>query len=301
MKALLVILVGLLAVAGSVAAAAAIFSPLKLFSTLVPVDGSVERVAESLAYGPDARQRLDVYRPAGGGAGLPVLVFCYGGAWDSGDRQNYDFVGRTFAAQGYLTIVFDYRLVPETRYPGFVEDTAAAVAWASRHAGDYGGDPSRVFLVGHSAGAYNVAMVALEPRFLSAHGLSPSLIAGVAGLAGPYDFLPLDDPATIAAFSAYPDLARTQPVNLVTEESPPFLLLTGDADTTVGPYHSRNLAQRLDEARVPNGLILYPSLQHADVLTALSRPLRWRAPVLEDIIRFFGELQAASNRSRIAS
>jgi acetyl esterase/lipase len=273
------------------------FSPLRVFAALVPFDSGVSRAAVDVAYGSDPRQKLDVYRPEGGGAGLPVLVFCYGGGWDSGSRAYYEFAGRSFASAGYLTIVFDYRLVPHDLFPAFVEDTAAAIAWASSHAGEYGGDGSRVFLLGHSAGAYNVAMAALDRRYLEAKGSKPDVVAGVAVLAGPFDFLPLDDPATIAAFSQWPDLPETQPVNAVTPEAPPFLLITGDADTTVYPRNSRRLAERLTEAGVENRLIIHEGLRHADVLTALAWPLRWRAPVREEILSFFAGLQASAKRS----
>jgi acetyl esterase/lipase len=294
MKLLLAIVFGAVL---SLGAALMIFSPLRVFNALVPVDRGVTRVAEGVAYGPNPRQRLDVFRPEGEATGLPVLVFCYGGAWDSGDRASYDFAGRTFAAAGYLTIVFDYRLVPGTRFPGFVEDTAAAIAWASANAEVHGGDGSRVFLVGHSAGGYNVALAALDPRYLAAHGLNQDVIAGVATLAGPFDFLPFDDPSTIAAFGQWPDLHETQPVNAVTGEAPPFLLMTGDSDKTVYPRNSRRLAAKLEEAGTRQRLIEYPGISHAEILLALSRPLRWRAPVLEDIRKFFEGLQTAAKRS----
>jgi acetyl esterase/lipase len=277
--------------------AVAATSALAVFNALVPTDGGVRRVAEGEAYGPDPRQRLDVYRASGGGNALPVLVFCYGGAWNSGERGLYDFAGRAFAAQGYLTIVFDYRLVPAARFPAFVEDTAASIAWASRNAARWGGDGSRVFLVGHSAGGYNVALAALDPRYLEAEGLDPGVIAGVATLAGPFDFLPLDGPSTREAFGHWPRLGETQPVNAVTAGAPPFLLITGDADRTVYPRNSQRLAERLKAVGVQARLMVLPGLGHADVVTALARPLRWRAPVLKAVISFFGSLQASANRS----
>ena len=282
-----------LALWGAVAA----FSALAVFSALVPLDGGVERASMGEAYGPDPRQRLDVYRPAGGGQQLPVLVFCYGGAWNSGERGLYEFAGRAFAAAGYLTIVFDYRLVPEARFPAFVEDTAGAIAWAARNAGRFGGDGTRIFLVGHSAGAYNVALAALDPRYLAAQGLEPGVVAGVAALAGPFDFLPLDGPSTREAFGQWPDLPETQPVNAVTAASPPFLLITGDSDRTVYPRNSERLAARLGAAGVKVRLTVLAGLGHVDVLTALARPLRWRAPVLQAITEFFGGLQASAKRS----
>jgi acetyl esterase/lipase len=277
--------------------AVAASSPLAVFNALVPVDRGVGRVAEGVAYGPDPRQKLDVYRPEGAGGDLPVVVFSYGGAWNSGARGLYDFAGRAFAAAGFLTIIYDYRLVPAVRFPGFVEDTAAVIAWASRNAAQWGGDGERLFLAGHSAGAYNVAMAALDPRYLAAHGLDPGIISGVAALAGPFDFLPLDGPATREAFGHWPDLPETQPVNWVSPASPPFLLITGADDRTVYPRNSERLSARLRENGMEARLIVIAGLGHTDVLTALARPLRWRAPVLAEITRFFRALQASAKRS----
>ncbi len=288
----------LLLLAGVFIAAVMILSPLRVFNALVPVDRGVSRVAEGIAYGTSARQKLDIYRPQTQASDLPVLIFCYGGAWNTGDRALYDFVGRAFAARGFLTIVYDYRLVPEARFPAFIEDTAAVIAWAHGNAEKHGGSASMgLFLTGHSAGGYNVALAALDGRYLAAHDLQRSVVTGVATLAGPFDFLPLDDPDTIAAFGDNAEPTETQPVNAVNRQAPPFLLLTGDADSTVGPYNSRNLKRKLDAAGVPAQLVLYPGLGHADVLTALARPLRWRAPVLDDISRFFEGLQASAKRS----
>lgn len=278
-------------------AAVAAASALAVFNALVPVDRGVKRVARALPYGPDARQKLDVYRPAKAGEGLPVLLFCYGGAWNAGDRELYDFAGRAFAAAGFLTIVFDYRLVPAARFPAFVEDTAAAIAWARANAARFGGEGEGVFLAGHSAGAYNVAMAALDRRFLAAHGLEPKVIAGVAALAGPFDFLPLDDPATIAAFGHWPVPEETQPVEFTGAHAPPFLLLSGRNDRTVSPRNSKVLSARLRESGVEAKVVEFEGLGHADVLTALARPLRWRAPVLSEISGFFGARQASANRS----
>jgi acetyl esterase/lipase len=286
------------AVAGAALwAAVSATSPLTVFNALVPVDRGVSRVAEGEAYGADPRQRLDVYRPAAGPGGLPVIVFCYGGSWDSGSRTLYDFAGRAFAAAGFVTIVFDYRLVPAARFPAFVEDTAAAIAWAHRNAARFGGNGDRIFLVGHSAGAYNVAMAALDPRYLSAVGLDHAVVAGVAALAGPFDFLPFDDPSTIAAFSQWPDAAETQPVDVVQPGAPPFLLITGDSDRTVYPRNSLRLAERLRAVGAGAQVVILKGLGHADVLTALAWPLRWRAPVLDDVTGFFRSLQASANRS----
>jgi len=262
-------------------------SPLTAFNGLVPKDGGVERAAD-LAFGDHARQRLDVYAPDGA-RGRPVVVFIYGGSWASGTKDGYGFAGRAFAARGFVTVVPDYRLVPEVAFPAFLEDNAAAVRWVRANVAAYGGDPGRIVLVGHSAGAYNAAMLALDPRWL---GPDRAAVKGFVGLAGPYDFLPLDGPVTRAAFGSAPDLPATQPVNHASPGDPPALLLTGSDDTTVRPRNSEALERRLRAAGVPVERRVYPGLGHVGIVTALARPFRGKAPVLADAVAFAGRVVA---------
>ncbi len=263
-------------------------SVLTIFNTLVPKDGAGVRVAGAIPYGEGPRRRLDVYAPripagAPPRANLPVVVFFYGGSWASGNRQGYGFAGRALAAQGFVTIIPDYRLVPHVAYPAFVEDGAAAVLWAAAHAADYGGDPSRIVLVGHSAGAYIAAMLALDGQWL---GAARRHIRGFVGLAGPYDFAPFDIPVTKATFGAWPRPAETQPVNLVTPQSPPALLAYGDADSVVLPRNSLALAAKLRAAGVPADLKAYPRIGHIAIAKAIAKPFRGEAPTLADIAAF---------------
>ena len=222
-----------------------------------------------VAYGAGPRQRLDVYAPVAPQNSLrPVVVFFYGGAWSSGRREDYAFVGRALAAQGFVVVVPDYRLVPEVRFPTFLEDSAAAVRWARENAAAFGGDGKRITLVGHSAGAYNAAMLALDPRWL---GPDRAAVRGFVTLAGPFDFLPLDDPATIAAFGAWPRPEETQPVFHATADDPPALLLHGAADDRVRLRNSEALKARLDAVGGGPELIVCPGSA-----TSESSP-RWRA------------------------
>ncbi|MGZ5948420.1 MAG: alpha/beta hydrolase, partial [Caulobacteraceae bacterium] len=172
---------------------AAALDPLTLFATLAPKDPA-RRLAHNTAFGPGPHQRLDVYAPRRAEGPLPVAVFFYGGSWDTGRRQDYNWVGRALAAKGFLTVVPDYGLYPQVRYPGFLEDAAQAVRWAQDHAAGFGGDPERIVLVGHSAGAYNAAMIALDRRYLAGAGVEAGRIRALAGLSGPYDILPRTDP-----------------------------------------------------------------------------------------------------------
>ena len=245
---------------------------------------STRRLARDVAFGAAARQKLDIYAPRHGGAKRPVLVFFYGGNWDSGDRQDYAFAGRAFAELGYLTVLPDYTHSHERPWPAFMEDAGAALAWAAAHAAEYGGDPARIVVAWHSAGAYIAAMLALDPRCAAA-----AQIKAAIGLAGPYDFLPFDSPVTARTFGHAPDLPATQPVNHVHPGTPPLLLIAGDADTTVRPRHSKALAARAHEVGGEAELILYPGISHTGPLKALARPFRGHAPVLRDIAAFLAK------------
>lgn len=274
-----------LTLAGAAAALTAACSPLTMFATLSPKDPAA-LAAKDQAYGPAPRQRLDVYAPRGARGQAPVAVFFYGGSWDSGRRQDYNWVGRALASRGFVAVVADYRLYPEVRYPAFLEDGALAVRWASEHAREYGGDPDRIVLAGHSAGAYNAVMLGLDGRYLRAVGVDPRRIRAVAGLSGPYDFLPLDGPITRRTFGEADDLPATQPMAHVAKDSPAAFLATGDADTMVYPRNTTALARKLREAGVDVEERHYPGVDHVRMVLALSRPLRGRAPVLDEMTGF---------------
>lgn len=280
---------GLAALLATVTAAC---SPLTVFATLTPKDAArVEGRGSRYASGP--RGGVDVYAPPKVGQPAPVAIFFYGGSWDSGRRQDYGWVGRALAAQGFLTFVPDYRLYPEVRFPGFVEDCAHAVRWAVDHAEALGGDPSRIVLVGHSAGAYNAAMLALDPRYLKAVGVDAGVIRGFAGLSGPYAFLPLDGPITQRTFGEAADLEATQPTTFAHAGAPPVFLATGDKDTTVRPRNTRKLAAALRDngARVDERH--YAGLDHAGTVLALSRPFRRKSTLLADMTAFLKAAVAA--------
>lgn len=269
-----------LAAAGCLALAC---SPLRTFDALMPKDGGVV-VARDIRYGPAARQTLDVYRPSNaGGKPLPVIVFFYGGSWATGTKAGYGFAGRALAARGFVTVVPDYRLVPQVVYPAFVQDGAAAVGWVRRHIAGQGGDPERIVLAGHSAGAYIAAMLAVDERWL---GRDREGVRGLVGLAGPYDFAPFDVDASRNAFGRWPDPQETQPVRWAGAGDPPALLLTGADDTTVRPRNSEMLAARLRAGGVTAELKEYPGVGHVGLVTSLARPLRRRAPTLDDMAAF---------------
>jgi acetyl esterase/lipase len=251
--------------------------------------GSYKRHA-NIAYGPDPQQRLDVYVPQRAAVEpRPVVVFWHGGRWREGDKADYRFVGAALAESGYLTLVANYRHYPQVKMPGFMHDAAQAALWAAAHANEYGGARERLYLMGHSAGAHLAALLALNPRYFAAAGQAAPRIAGVIGLSGPYDFLPLLEPDVQDMFGPPELYPQSQPINFVRADAPPMLLVHGLNDETVLPKNARNLATALGALGVPVTLRLYSKLSHADTVAALAALLRGRAATLADIRGFVGQ------------
>lgn len=251
--------------------------------------GALTDGARDVAYGPHPRQRMDIYVPSGGGsAPKQVVFFIYGGSWANGTKETYSFVGDSLSARGFVTVIADYRLVPEVRFPVFVEDGALALRFARDHIARFGGAPEAIHLMGHSAGAYNAMMLTLDRRYLAAVGMHTGEIRSTIGLSGPYDFLPFDIDVTKEAFGSARDPAQTQPINFARRDVPPIFLATGSADTTVLPRNSERLALALRRAGARSvSLKIYQGLGHAGTATALARLLQWQAPVLDDVVTFF--------------
>jgi len=260
-------------------------SPVKVLNALTP-DNTFSRTT-GIAYGADPRHKLDVYVPRQPLADAPVVVFFYGGSWNSGDRRDYTFVGEALASRGIVAVVADYRLYPQVRYPRFLEDGAQAVAWTRAHIREYSGNPQRLYLLGHSSGGYNAAMLALDADFLAAVGMSPNDLRGWIGLAGPYDFLPIENPEVRPVFFWPDSPPQSQPINHVSRGAPPALLMAATEDDLVDPTRNTGgLARKLREAGVPVQDLYYSRPSHVTLIATLSRPLRRLAPVLDQIVGF---------------
>ncbi|NWB21981.1 MULTISPECIES: alpha/beta hydrolase [unclassified Pseudomonas] len=260
-------------------------SPIKVLNALTPT--STFTKTSAIAYGDDPRQKLDIYRPVTALPDAPVVVFFYGGSWNSGSRDDYGFVGEALASRGIVVVIADYRLYPQVRYPLFLQDGAQAVAWAYQHSAEYGGDPRKLYVMGHSSGAYNAAMLALDPQWLAGVGLSPSVFKGWIGLAGPYDFLPIENRDVRPVFF-YPDSPPdSQPINHVSQSAPPSLLIASVDDNLVNPKRNTGgLAKKLRAAGVPVEEFYFTKTSHATLVASMSRPLRWLAPVLDRVTAF---------------
>ncbi len=243
------------------------------------------RIDHNIAYGIDPRQQLDIYRPDTP-AKLPVIVFFYGGSWKFGSRATYPFVAATLARAGHVVVVPDYRLYPQVRYPIFLHDCAQATAWTFAHLDRIGGDPRKLFLMGHSAGAYNAIMLAVNPTYLAAAGTSRDRLAGAIGLAGPYDFRPSTDHDVHDVFATAPSDAASQPITYADAHAPPLLLLAGTADETVKPRNTLALTARLQAVGGRVESKLYPGIGHIGLVTAIAPIFQGRAPVLRDVDAF---------------
>jgi acetyl esterase/lipase len=246
-------------------------------------------LTRDIAYAEGERHTLDVCRPKNV-TGAPVVVFFYGGGWRSGRKGIYRYVARALARRGYVAVLPDYRIYPEVRYPDFLDDGARAVRWVKDNAARFGGDPDKIFLMGHSAGAHIAAMLAVDASWLQKVGLVPGYdLAGLIGVAGPYDFLPLKDEILKIIFGGA-NRPETQPIFYVGAGAPPALLLTGDADTVVDAGNAVRFAKRLRAAGNDATAVIYPRVGHYIIVAALAPILRFFAPVLRDTEAFIARI-----------
>lgn len=271
-------------------------SPLNVLNLLTPA-GTYNK-ASDLKYGKDPRNRLDVYTPVNLAADVPVVVFFYGGSWNSGSRSDYRFVGEALAARGIVAVLADYRLYPQVHYQGFLDDSARVVGWTREHIRQYGGDPARLYVMGHSAGGYNAAMIALDPKWLAAVDMQPSVLSGWIGLAGPYDFLPIENPEVKPIFFFPNSPPDSQPINHISAASPPALLIAAKDDKLVNPERNTGgMARRLREQGVPVRELYFSRPGHGTLIAAFSRPMRGLAPVLDEVMAFIHGQDPASGIS----
>ncbi|MXO96845.1 alpha/beta hydrolase fold domain-containing protein [Erythrobacter aquimaris] len=244
--------------------------------------------------GVDPRQKLLVYGERSPDEALPVFIFIHGGSWRSGNPDDYGFIARSIAPEGYIVVLGGYCLRENGRYPAMLQDTAAVTAWVHENITDFGGDPERIVLAGHSAGAYNVAQVALEQRWLEQARVPAQAIRGVVGLAGPYDFYPYDSDSTRAAFGSVGVGAESQPVNHTSSDAPPMLLVHGEQDSLVKPRNTRALAAALEDSGADVETLFLPAMTHNDPLLALANPWRRDPRIFDAVTSFLGQHTALS-------
>jgi acetyl esterase/lipase len=268
-----------------------------LFIANLPARFSDVSVTRDIAYSAaDPARTLDIYTPGAAAAGpLPVIVFLYGGRWTFGRKAQYAFVATRLAQQGFIVAVPDYRKYPSVKFPAFVEDGAEAVAWLHDNAAAHGGDPERLFLAGHSAGAHIGALIAADPSYLRKFGKSRSVVTAFAGLAGPYAFTPDEDDLKdmFGPPERYPLMQAT---GFIDGKQPPMLLLYGAKDDVVRPYNLERLSAAIKARGGTVETKIYPDVNHTQIVGAFSVFLRHKAPVTLDLTRFF-QAQTRGERS----
>jgi acetyl esterase/lipase len=250
------------------------------------------RVLPGLAYGPDPSQAVDLYLPHPWPEGRPrcAVVFFHGGRWSYGSRREYRFVAQALVARGLAVAVCDYRKYPEVRFPSFVEDGAAAIAWAMANLPAYGIDPSLVFAMGHSAGAHIAALATMDRRYGAAFGYEPDRLAGLVLVSGPFDFFPIRGEDLRDIFGPEERHEESQPLRFARQGLPPMLFLHGRRDRTVRPWSSARMASAVRDHGGDARTILYDYLTHTNILAALSDRIGFLvAPVLDDIAAFTGK------------
>ena len=247
----------------------------------------IDRHAD-LSYGQDPRQRLDVYSPRHA-QNRPVVLFWYGGSWVKGKKSDYRFVGTTLAEHGIVAVLADYRLYPQVSFPAFDEDGARAVAWVEQHVQEFGGDPHRIVLMGHSAGGHTAAFLAFNHEFVRKFGADPNSIAGLVGLSGTYVLVP-ETPTERATFPLPYTAADWQPIRFVDALAPPTLLLHGTDDKEVLPQEAIELRDAMLREHLRVELHLYPDRGHGDTVASFAPVARWRTPALQDTITFINSV-----------
>lgn len=262
--------------------------PSSIINTLTP-RGAFD-LQKDVSYGTDARQVMDIYTPTADHHKSAIVVFVHGGSWADGDKKDYLFVGQAFSELGYLTVIPNYRLYPQVQFPDFIHDIARALAALERLLPAQpciGIDPQKIILVGHSAGAHTVAMIATDPQYLHKQKTNVDIQTWI-GLAGPYD-LPLDSPLVVDKFTTVDNNRDANPLNLATANTPPALLLHGVDDTTVYPEHTRKMTRRLQELGVPVVTHYYAKTNHTRMAGGLAKNLRFLNGAYADIEQYLAE------------
>ena len=270
-------------------------SPIKVLNAIVT--DSTFLLKADIAFGALPRQKLDIYIPTASTinrqssveASKPskkVIIFFYGGNWDSGEKENYKFVAEALASAGHIVVIPNYRVYPDVLFPELMNDPALIAKWVKTNIHQYGGDANQVFLSGHSAGAHIAVMLAVNPEYLASVSLKPSDFVGVIGLAGPYDFLPLSSDRLKTIFGNNEQQSKSQPINFVDGKNPPLLLAVGLKDSTVWPRNSYNLAKKINANDGKVKVVEFAEYGHIDMVAKLAKPLRGNGELLKSVTDF---------------
>jgi len=265
------------------------------FAANLPTHFDDVRIAHDIAYGPDADQTLDIYRlpERGKKTPLPVIIFFYGGRWETGGKEDYRFVGSALAKAGFLVVIPDYRKYPAVKFPAFIDDAARAIAWTADHVGAHGGDPADLNVAGHSAGAHIAALAITDPHYLKAFGKTRATVKKFVGMAGPYAFVP-DEEDLKAMFGPPANYPKMQVTTFIDGKQSPMLLMWGDKDTSVGQANLNKLVATIHKKGGCVETKIYPGIDHAWLIGTLSWVGDARDTVLADMTGFFKRTECRS-------
>jgi acetyl esterase/lipase len=238
------------------------------------------QVHENLAYTNDhaRKHHLDFYAPAGK-QGFPVVLFLHGGAWRVGDKSLYRGLGNRLAKSGIGVAIPSYRLmgIVLNRHPAQVEDAAEAFAWVRQHAGEFGGDPSRIYVAGHSSGGHMASLLGLDRQYLARHDLDPSAIRGVISISGVYNV------DRLLVFHARGKKKLASPMRYVHRGAPPFLVAYCQWDFVTLPGQARKFAKALRKAGGEVELVRVSGDNHISEIVNITRE---HGPLIDAVLRF---------------
>lgn len=262
-------------------------SPVKTLNAFIPSDGF--SLTQNINYGQLPRQKLDIYQPKQLAEKRPVVLFYYGGSWDSGNKEDYKFAAEALTSKGIITVIPDYRVYPEVAFPAFMEDPAKVARWVKDNINEFGGDPNRIFLVGHSAGAHIAVMLSLNEQYLAVENLKLTDFSGTIGSAGPYDFLPVKTNRLKEIFGPEQDRWKSQPIEFVQGNNQPMLLLVGLKDDTVWSRNTFNLAAKIINKGGAVQVVEFPALGHIDMVAKLAKPFRGDEMLIKSMVEFINK------------
>lgn len=242
-------------------------------------------VHRNIVFDPKQDLRLDVYVPDGA-VNAPTVIFFYGRRWERGSKRDVKFVGQALSAKGFVVVIPNCRHFPPAKFRQILSDRARAVVWTHQFAKTYGGSAGKLVIMGFDSGAYDAAMLALDPHWVRKDGGKINWIKGVIGISGPYNLLPISASDLRAVFAPEDQYPLTQPINWATGGNPPLLLIASRADRVVSVQNADELFDRVKAANGPVEKIIYPDLSHDMTLDMLSAPLRGRADILANVAKF---------------
>lgn len=228
----------------------------------------------------DIRQQLDVYSSSRSTSKCPVLIFIHGGSWNSGKKDTYKFFGKGFAKKGVVTVILNYRLSPKADYRDMADDCAAALKWVTENISNYGGDPTRIFISGHSAGGHLAALVVNDTSFLSSKGIANCIKGGIL-----IDAFGLDmhsylrssdwkgDSTFKITFTQRPEIwKKGSPINHLTSSSVPQLVWVGGKTYSSISEQGQQYSSQLNQLGVYSEYSVIRKKHHIGMILQFIRP-----------------------------